>query len=541
MITRTPPKRAAQRPVSTQTSLPAPTRGWNARDGLAEMDPLDAVEMVNYFPGTTSVMLRGGSTNYSGALTGQVDTLIAYSGGEDDQLIGITIGNTYTVNSTTNVLGTDTGDTIVTGTGDSIIMSISVTTSGFVSTNARFQYVNFTTSGGSYICIVNGEDRYAVYDGTTWHIDTDGPPYDITGVDSRTLISINNFKNRLWFVETGTLKAWYLPVNAIGGAAASLDMSSLCSEGGYLMAMGTWTLDAGYGVDDYAVWITNRGEVLVWRMTDPTDANTIFLIGVWKIGAPIGRRCMTKWKGDLLIITHDGLVPLAQALQSSRLDPRVNLTDNIQRAISHSISLYGQNFGWEVIVYPRENALVLNVPVQEGQNQLQYVMNTITGKWGLFRNWNANCWCLYQDELYYGGNNMIVKAWTGYDDLEEPIDATVLQAFNYFGMKGRQKRWVMMRPTLLVNGAPEIQGDIKTDYDMSPPESNLNTVPIVGALFDISVFDVAQFAPDPALANRWQGARGVGYAGAVRLASSTTGFSIEWVSTELVMEGGSVL
>jgi hypothetical protein len=216
---------------------------------------------------------------------------------------------------------------------------------------------------------VNGADKYHVFDGTTWHTDGDGPPYDITGVDSATLIGVNVFKNRLWFVQTGTLKAWYLPVNSIGGAAASLDMSSLCAQGGYLMAMGTWTLDAGYGVDDYAVFVTSEGEVIVWRMTDPTDANSIYLIGVWSVGSPVGRRCLVKYKGDLLIIVQEGLFPLSVALQSSRLNPRAALTDKIQQAISDSISRYGANYGWQVIPFPKQNMLILNVPVQEGRRK----------------------------------------------------------------------------------------------------------------------------------------------------------------------------
>ena len=307
------------------------------------------------------------------------------------------------------------------------------------------------------------------------------------------------------------------------------------------MAMGTWTLDAGYGVDDYAVWITSQGEVLVWRMTDPTDANSIFLIGVYYIGAPIGRRCMEKYKGDLLVITQEGLVPLSAGLQSSRLDPRVFLTDKIQRAISQSISLYGSNFGWQVIAFPKENVLILNVPIQEGQSQEQYVMNTISQAWGRFTNLEANCWALFNDDLYFGGNNQVGHAWNSYDDLGEPIVGSILQAFNYFGQKGMLKRFTMMRPTFYCNGAPSIQGNINVDFDVSPPVSNLNTMPIVGAIFDISVFDEAQFAPDPALANRWQGANGVGYCGSVRLASSTEGFYIQHVSTEVVIEGGAIL
>ena len=32
------------------TSLASPIGGWNARDSLAEMNPLDAVQLVNFFP-----------------------------------------------------------------------------------------------------------------------------------------------------------------------------------------------------------------------------------------------------------------------------------------------------------------------------------------------------------------------------------------------------------------------------------------------------------------------------------------------------------
>jgi len=40
--------------------LAIPYWGWNARDSLAEMNPLDAVQMVNFFPTPTDVTLRKG-------------------------------------------------------------------------------------------------------------------------------------------------------------------------------------------------------------------------------------------------------------------------------------------------------------------------------------------------------------------------------------------------------------------------------------------------------------------------------------------------
>lgn len=533
----------AQRTRSSSASLPAPVGGWNARDALGAMAADDAVELINYFPKTTTVALRDGFLPWSTGLIGQVETVMGYSGGATNKLFAATDAG-YIYNNTTadSILTDESGAYIITETGDSLV----VTTQGSILnlsglSNGRWQYVNFTTSGGSYLNIVNGADYYHIFDGTSWHQDTDGAPYDITGVDSRTLIGINNFKNRLWFVQTGTLKAWYLPVNSIGGAAAALDMSSLCQRGGYLMAMGTWTIDAGYGVDDYAVWITSNGEVLVWRMTDPTDANSIFLIGVWWIGSPIGRRCMVKYKGDLLVITQEGLFPLSAALQSSRLNPRVALTDKIQAAVSEAVATYGTNYGWQVLPFPKANMLILNVPIQEGQSQEQYVMNTITGSWGRFQGWDANCWELYNDDIYFGGNTLVGNAWTGQADNGVAIDGSILQAFNYFGKRGTLKRFTMMRPVLYSNGAPSIQGNINIDFDMSAPTPNLNTIPSSGAIWDSGVWDQGLWGSDTSVINRWQSTTGVGYCGAPRFASSTNAFSIELVSTDVVMQEGAIL
>ena len=535
-------KRKAQRARAKSVSLPAPVGGWNARDSLGAMPRDDAVELINYFPDTTVVKLRYGYTPHSLSVSGQVETLMPWNAGATERLFAATsTGNIYNTTSADEILTAETGEYILAEDGRTLIIESAnsvLQVSGL--TNGRFQYVNFTTAGGSFICAVNGADRYQVYNGTTWNEDGDGPPYDITGVSSSTLIGINVFKNRLWFVETGTLKAWYLPVNSIGGAAASLDMSSLCSQGGYLMAMGTWTIDAGYGVDDYAVWITSKGEVLVWRMTDPTDPNAIFLVGVWQLGVPIGRRCFQKWKGDLLLITQDGLVPLSKDLQSSRLN-RTALTDKIQQVISSSIASYKSNFGWQVLPFPAQDMLILNVPVQTGNDQEQYVMNTNTGSWCRFQGWEANCWALYQDNLYFGGNNMVGKAWDTNSDVQSAISGSILQSFNYFGTPGQLKRFTMMRPTMYANGAPSIQANVNVNFDQSAPSSNLNTVPIQGALWDSGVWDTGQWGADLSLITAWQGATGVGYCGALRLASSTNGFQVQLVSTDIVVETGEIL
>ena len=401
--------------------------------------------------------------------------------------------------------------------------------------NGRFQYVNFATSGGQYIVMCNGADDVYNYDGSTWTTPS------ITGVTSSTLNNVNIHKSRLWFIQNDSLKAWYLPTQSISGAANALDLSAYCPHGGYLVAMGTWTLDAGYGVDDMAVFITSQGDCLVYRGTDPSSATTWALVGVWWIGSPIGKRCFVKHQGDMLIICEDGLFQLSGALQSSRTNPKVALTDKIQQQMSNSVSLYRNNFGWQVIPFPEQNMVILNVPTQQGQMQEQYVMNTITGAWCQFQGWDANCWELFNDGLYFGGDGFVGRAWYTNADNGEDIDATCQQAFNYFKRPGQKKRFTMMRPTLFVNGNPDIQGALNVDFNTMPPTSNITTFPVSGALWDTSLWDSGIWSETLSLSNSWQGVTGIGYSGGVRLDSSTNGIQLQWVATDIVMEPGKIL
>jgi hypothetical protein len=500
-------------------SLPAPIGGWNARDALGEMAPADAVFLTNYFPGTTDVPVRKGHSRYATGISGQVETLFTYSGGANKKFFAVASGSIYDVSS-----GGAVGAASVTGL-----------------TNSRWQYVNNTTTGGSYLQAVNGADKMEVFDGTNWHKDGDGAPYDITGVNSNTLANINVHKFRVWFVQKNTLKAWYLPTGAIGGAATQFDLSGTSMLGGYLVSMFTWTIDAGYGVDDLAAFLTSQGEVIVYRGTDPSSANTWALVGIWRIGAPVGSRPCIKFSGDLLIICQDGVYPMSGALQSSRTNPKIAVTDKIQFAVSTAISSYGASFGWQLLQFPKENMLFLNVPVQEGQNQQQYVMNTINKSWCNFTDWNANCWELFNEDPYFGGDGYVGKAWDGLDDNGNNINADGLQAFNYFGTPGQLKRCTMMRPTLFTDGAPAVYANVNVDFDLSDTTALLAFTGTTYGSWDSAVWDSATWGSDLNVSRLWQGATGLGYALAPRLKTASKGIRVQWVATDLVMEKGGIL
>ena len=498
-------------------TVAAPIGGWNARDALGAMDPLDAVTLQNFWPGTNSVILRNGYTKHATGLPAEVQTLMAYSSGTSNKLFAVSDGKIYDATSSGAV-----GAAAVSGL-----------------TNSKFQYVNITTPAASYLMAVNGADKLRTFDGSTWHTDGDGAPYDITNVDTATVSNITLFKNRIWLTTNNTLKVWYLPVNSIGGAAVALDMTSIFQLGGYIMAGMTWTLDAGYGVDDYLVFITSNGEALVWRLTDPTTPTGISQIGLYKLGAPIGRRCYTKFGGDLLVITQDGVVPMSGALQSSRLDPRVSITNKIQYAMSSAISTYGANFGWQLLYYPKENQLILNVPINVGSQQ-QYVMNNITKSWCNFTGWAANCWELHIDDPYFGGNGYVAKAWNGNTDDTSDIAGFGLQSFQSYGT-ALQKQCKMIRYHLQTNGSPAVFGNVNVDYNLADESAQLNFSTSIYGLWNSGLWDSAIWGSGLVPSADWQGVTNIGYTFAPLIKTATQGIQLQWVATDLVFEAGGVL
>jgi len=532
-----------QKQVAISSSLPAPTGGWNVRDSIANMDKSDAVILINFFPRTTDVQFRYGYSLHATDIPGQVETLIAYNGAATETLFAISNGEVYNATSGGSV-----------GAADLSGLS-----------NSRWQYINISTTGGNFIEMCNGADAVHTFNGTTW---TDQSAAITGAAASSTFIGINLHKNRVWFTQVGTLTPYYLPTQSITGLAVAFDLRAYCPHGGFLMAIDTWTIDAGYGVDDLAVFVTSQGDVAVFRGTDPATASTWALVGVWYIGAPIGRRCMMKYAGDLLIITEDGLQSMSAALQSSRTNPKSSLTDKIRDQMSIAVQLYGDNYGWETVLFPPENMLLMNVPVETGGIQQQYVMNTITGAWAPFEGWDANTFTLFSgNQLYFGGNTFVGRAWNTNADNGTAIEGKALQAFSTISKEGQVKEFTMMRPTFFVNAVASIQGNINVDFDLSLPTSPLSVSPIEGGTWDSAIWDTSNWAADLSLSRSWQGATGSGYYGApfisIRSVPSFTGslwdagiwdialwsttldlaegLRLNWLSTEVVMRPGAII
>lgn len=475
----------------------------------------DAVILDNFLPRTADVISRNGYNVWASGLGGPVETLMEYDQGGAHKLFGAANGKIFDVSVNAAV-----GAPVVTG-----------------KISNRWQHAQFGTPGGQFITAVNGSDTPLQYDGTNWSNSTIAG----AGLTASKLVNVNAYEQRLFFCENFKLGFWYLPITQITGTATYFDLASLATLGGYLQAIATWTVDGGQGPQNYAVFVTSRGQAIVYQGLDPSSASLWTLVGIYRIGAPIGRRCTLQYGSDLLIVTQDGVFPLSQALITGRATPRIAVTDKISGAVANATTLYGNNFGWQMLLYPLGNYGLVNVPTAEDSIAQQYIWSSITQQWARFMNQNAICWSLFNEKLYFGdplGNVMLAD--NGNSDNGSVIVGEVLPAFDYFDSPGAIKQFQLCRPVFNAGGSVSPAVNINVDFDTTPPVSVPNSV-AGGSPWDISPWNTSLWAPGLAIRKNFIGVNGVGYAGSLHTKVSSKTQNITLLSVDYIYSIGGFI
>jgi hypothetical protein len=507
-------KRGRRRKSST-VLVQAPVKGWNTLDSIAEMGSEYAVIMDNFIPTSSNVVLRSGNIAHKTGITGRVETLACYNNATTSKLFGAISDKIYDV-------------TVAGAVGAAVASG---------KTNGRWQHVNFATSGGQFMYMVNGQDDPLLYNGTTWTAINAASTPAITGITTNKFINVTIHQRRLWFVEKASMKVWYLPVDSIAGAANSLDFSNLFSRGGYLVAMGSWTVDSGTGIDDLAVFISSEGEVAVYRGTDPASATTWFLQGTYYIGAPLGYRCFAKFASDLLVINQDGIQAISQALTSSRVTLTTQVTDKIQPSISDAITNYGLNYGWESILSSAQNCVIVNIPATGASEQ--YVLSTQTRGWCRFTGWDAACFEVMGNDLFFGTANGVRKAFSGMSDNGVSISGKVLSAFSDMGTS-QLKEFVMARPIIATDSnSLGILLGMNVDYDTSEPVGIPTFTIGTNATWDSALWDAGIWGGSLTLKKDWQSVGNVGKTGSMFIKTGSNSSQVQWSAIEYVFMVGS--
>ena len=510
-------------PTSRTSSSPAPCGGLNAVDSVAAMPPTDSIIMDNFFPTPTFVQLRNGYTSHSTGLPSFVETLMGYSNlTTSEKLFGISGTSVYDCTATGAV-----GAAVVTGL-----------------TNARWEYTNTAVPGGAYLYAANGVDKPLLYDGTTWvKVDATSTPA-ITGVTTTTLRNPVIWGSRVWFVQNNTNLAWYLPVQSVGGAAASFDLSAQFSRGGSLQVIMTFSLSSTNQFDDYIGFLSTEGDLVVYQGSDPSNPATFARLGRYQVGKPIGRRCWFKSGADANIICADGVVSVAKLIAVGVQVPDTAITYKILQLINNDAQNYATNFGWEGVVFPLGNKIIINVPENTNVRSHQYVQNTINGSWcsfGLLSSpWNASTFCVLGNKIYFGTNGRVNECDTGQNDGGAQIMGSLQPAYSYM-KTDKQKQYTLVRPILQTTGDITPVMSLNVDFQTVAPTGTPTFSASGASLWNVALWNVSYWSTGAIIRKDWQTVTGIGFTATIYLQVASKLSTVNLLSIDYVLRDGAVL
>ena len=518
---------------SSSYSQPAPIGGLNAIDSIAAMAETDAIVMRNMYPQSFGVGCRKGYKEFAAGLTGEVKTVMSYSAPTGEKRI-FAIDNAYVTD-------------ITAGGVVPIINRVCAVTQG------SFQFTTISNTISSYLMAFNGTDDGFLYSQTTgYHALVLGDGVTVwtwKNIDPKKLVQPVFHQHRVWAVEIGSTRAWYLPTDQVYGVATAFDFGGNYARGGYLQCLIPYTLDSSTGPNDYLAAVSSEGEIALYQGIDPSATTTWELVGVFYAGATFTRRCWTKFGGDAAILTQFGLLTLSAII---RPDPGYILgnpiSQKIQRLFSQTISAAYSYEGWEIHSFFAENMLIVNVPGVAASQTTQFAYNSVTKAWTLFDNMWAQCWANTDVGLLFGEDGRVCMAWTGYQDnvplgeyVGETIKTECQQAFSYFNMPGATKHFKMARPTFLHGGnfAYRFGANMNFDFTSIPPPATTPTMSY--GVWDESVWDTtARWSGGVDSDKQWQSIIGLGYAASARIAVDASA-EVIWVATDWLFEKGGVV
>jgi hypothetical protein len=470
------------------------------------MPPVDAVQLINAIPRQGYVEMRGGYDSHS-SLDGSsdVDLVTEFYDGNSRQLIAATPTNIY--NATASPTATSLAGSF---------------------TNGRWD----TTMFDGIMGFVNGADAPQTYDGSTVSAMT----VSGSGLTVTNLVGIHSHKNRSYFWESGQQSFWYGAINTLGGALTEFPLGEVAQDGGAMLRMVTWTVDGGSGPDDYAVFIMDTGEIIVYQGDDPGSSTAWALVGDYRIGNIVSDRAITKLGGEIAAIGESDILTMPQAF--ARAEPP---TTKLSGAIRTAVRNYSGNTGWELFHYANAGLLFVNVPVALSPDSFeQYVLNLQTGGACRFTDISARTWGAYDMGAYFGGNDGVVYRFDdSYSDDGSDISVEIRQAWNNFGVP-QQKQVTTIRPVFEAAGAVPVGTGVGFDYTddttVASPSSSVDTGTPWGSPWGSSWGE-----PTPGIFRQWRLASGRGATISLTTKFSRQGDKPKLLGTDVLVTAGGNL
>lgn len=459
---------------SAPLTFPAPTLGLVTTASMGAAPSGSASILENWFPTLTGARVRGGSVRRGLAADGgDIRTAFKYKYGGVEKMFMATNSGIYDMTAPAAPPATTPAAVSGMSSGDW----------------CAFQQTN---AGTSYLVCLNGANDRRLFNGVSW-----GTTPAITFSDSTTMASLNYgwiFKNRQFLIKNGSLDAYYLDLNAVGGAASVFPLGGVIKKGGSLLTGFSWSIESGDGPNEYCAFVTTEGEVAIYAGSNPADANDFALKGVYLVGKPLGKNALIKSGSDVLLATVDGLTAISQIFQRDRQTlALVSLSRSIEREWKTAANAVPT--GWTMTLWPEQNLVMVAFPENTSLADTTFVFNVLNNKWSIIKNWSATAYQTIQGSLFFGSVDGYV--WqgdtTGSDD-GAPFASTYLSNFTPGGEFSQEKAASKAQMSFRAKTEPNVKLYARADYDLGRPAFSVVSIGDAGSSeWDVGLWDVAKW------------------------------------------------
>lgn len=224
------------------------------------------------------------------------------------------------------------------------------------------------------------------------------------------------------------------------------------------------------------VLVMSSGEIIIYSGINP--GSDFVKVGSYQASPPIGRRCLTRIGGDLVVLTKSGLLPISLIMQGWDVDKILAQTSygKVAPGIRDNATIYGGVWGWQAGDVTANGRLYVNVPQNTTPDQfIQYVLNTYTGAWGRAKGLTSYVWAEHDGDLYYGGAGGVVYKHAGLSDAGTAITGDLKTAFVAGSSRPIWKHYTQALPLLLTEGSiSNLKIGIDTDFREQSVSQALN-------------------------------------------------------------------
>jgi hypothetical protein len=478
------PAQVAQK-LQTLT-IPAPTRGLVLNENESYMQPGAALVLDNWLPTMKGCKIRGGHILWSTLPeTTPVISMFNFVGANQQMFAG---NQTKLYN--------------VTGSSPSLIAS--------GQTSGNYVASQLANQSGEHMLVCNeGGDYVLHYDGTTWtkfngsQINADPAITPApTCINGHNLTYVWKYRNRFFFIEGGTMNAWYLPTNAFQGRILQIPLAGATTKGGHLVCGFTWSLDAGDGIDDKCVFYTSEGEAIIFTGSDPSTATNWRQEGRYAVSKILGMNAHQAIGGDVLLATVDGMIPISSAISK---DPSQLELASVTRAIK---PMWRREVdrkraqAWTMFKWDEFGAMFVAWPGGTPGDYTTGVVNIATGAWARITGWDAMCFGRLGANMFFGTQaGTIMQTERSGKDNGAPYVATLVGGWEMFSSQASTIVWRQARAQFSTRSGGQFYPQISacTDYVINVPIAPTAT-PDPGTL---DVWDQGVWGPTPGFTPPW--------------------------------------